>query len=425
MPRIEALKRKPSVPAAEPKASPWARLLEDLDNIPSSVDLARVLQSLVKMVQNAVPEHAAGIFLIDEETRTIQGQVTDLFDQDLSVGEGALQKALRNPASFVISSLTSTLPSSGMPQGVRTQIVVPFRASPQVRGALVLRSRKAKAYSQKDGEALSAFAIQASAVIEGALIHQKVLQETDGQGPEGDVERDLVMAHEIMARLMPKEAPKIPGFDVASVSIPAKTVGGDLLDFICRPDDHYGFLVADASGNGIPSALLMTGFRALFRGLIQIDFNMRSVFRNVNQQLVESTAPHQFVSAFYASVDATTGRLIYVNGGHVPPLLLRPGQPVRRLDVGGPVLGILSAASYHEDSGVFHPQDILVCYSDGLSEAESPSGETFGEDHIIQIVEQNKHLSAEVICNTLREEAARLAGSNPRDDLTICVIKYL
>jgi sigma-B regulation protein RsbU (phosphoserine phosphatase) len=420
MHKVEEPKRKSTASTAEQKPSPWARLLKDLENIPASMDLARVLQNLVKLMQNAVPEHAAGIFLIDEETRTIQGQVTDLFDQDLSVGEGALQKALRNPASFVISSLASDIPPREIPQGVRTQIVVPFRASPQVRGALVLRSKKAKAYSQRDGEALSAFAIEASSVIESALIHQKVLQETDGE-----VERDLVMAHEIMARLMPKEAPKIPGFDVASISIPAKTVGGDLLDFICRPDDHYGFLVADASGNGIPSALLMTGFRALFRGLIQIDFNMRSVFRNVNQQLVESTAPHQFVSAFYASVDATTGRLIYVNGGHVPPLLLRPGQPVRRLDVGGPVLGILEAASYHEDSGVFHPQDILICYSDGLSEAESPSGEAFGEDHIIQIVEQNKHLPAEVICHTLREEAAKLVGSNLRDDLTICVIKYL
>lgn len=379
-----------------------------------------MLQHLVKLVQNAAPEHAAGIFLLDEETRTIHGQVTDLFDQDLNVGEGALQEALRNPASFVISSLSAGRRVSEAPQGVRTQIVVPFRASPRVRGALVLRSKKVKAYTQKDGEALSAFAIQASAAIENALLRQKIVQEGDGE-----VERDLVMAHEIMARLLPREAPRIPGFDVANINMPAKIVGGDLLDYIVRPDDHYGFLVADASGNGIPSALLMTGFRALFRGLIQIDFNMRSVFRSVNQQLVESTAPHQFVSAFYASVDATTGRMIYVNGGHVPPLLLRPGQPPRRLDVGGPVLGVIAAASYHEDSGVFRPQDIMVCYSDGLSEAENPSGVAFGEENILEVVEANRDLSAEAICQTLRDAATKFAGSTPRDDLTICVLKCL
>ena len=89
------------------------------------------------------------------------------------------------------------------------------------------------------------------------------------------------------------------------------------------------------------------------------------------------------------------------------------------------MLGILPTATYHEDSGVFHRKDILVFYSDGLSETESPEGETFGEEKIIEIVEKNRGLSADLICQTLREEAARLAGSNPRDDLTICVIKYL
>jgi len=379
-----------------------------------------VLQNVLKSVQNAVPGHAAGIFLLDEDTQSIHGQVTNLFEHDLNVGESALHEALKSPASFVVSSLPAGRRVSDASHGVRAQIVIPLRASPRVRGALVLRSPNVNAYTEKDGEVLSAFALQASAKIENALLHEKTVQEGDGE-----VERDLAMAHEIMARLLPREAPRIPGMDVAHINLPAKIVGGDLLDYIVRPDDHYGFLLADASGQGIPSALLMTGFRALFRGLIQSDFNMRSVFRNVNQQLVESTATHQFVSAFYASVDAVTGRMIYVNGGHVPPLLLRPGQPPRKLDVGGPVLGVIPAASYHEDSGVFHPKDIVVGYSDGLSEAENPSGEALGEEKIMELVELHRDLSAEAICRALLEEVARFSGSIPRDDLTICILKYL
>ena len=408
----------PSVVQGE-YVSPWARLLDSKKNLPQASDLAQVLQQLVKLVHSAAPEHAVGVFLLDENTRTIQGQVTDLFDQDLNVGEGALQNALRNTAPYVISSLPDKR-SMAAEAAIRTQIAVPFRASPEVRGALVLRSGKPEQYTSKDGEALAAFTKRASKIIENALIHQKVVQETsDG------VERDLVMAHEIMARLMPRQAAKLAGFDIASVMVPAKTVGGDLLDHIYLRDDHFGFLVADAAGNGIPAALLMTGFRSLFRGLIQVDFNIRSVFRNVNLQLFESTAPHQFVSAFYASIDPTTGRLIYVNGGHVPPLLLRPGQPVRRLDVGGPVLGVLENASYHEDSVVFHPKDILVSYSDGLSEAENPAGDAFGEEKIVEVIEQNRSLSAESLCHKLREEASIFSGSPNRDDLTICVLKYL
>lgn len=400
--------------------SRWSGLLDELKDAGVFLDPNRVLQHLLKLVQGAAPDHAAGIFLRDEETRTIQGQVTDLFDQDMNVGEGALQGTLPSSASFVISSMPAGSRMASMPHGPGTQMVVSFRVSPRVRGALVLRSSEPNAYTDKDGEALSAFAVQVSSAIDSALIHQKVLQEGGSEA-----ERDLVMAHEIMARLIPQKSPRIPGFEVASMNIPAKIVGGDLLDYIVLPDDHYGFLVADASGNGVPSALLMTGFRALFRGLIKIDINIRSVFRNANQQLVESTASHQFVSAFYAALDATTGRLIYVNGGHVPPLLLRPEQPARKLEMGGPVLGVLAAASYHEDSVVLRPNDVLVFYSDGLSEAESPGGEAFGEEKIIQAVEKNRGQSAEVICAALRDESEKFVGSNWRDDLTICVLKVL
>ena len=413
-------KHNTSTLASAGNTSRWSGLLDELKDADVFLDPAQVLQHLVKLVQGAVPDHAAGIFLRDEETLTTQGQVTDLFDQDMNVGEGAVQGALRNSASFVISSLPTGPRMGTIPHGTGTQMVVSFRVSPRVRGALILRSREANAYTEKDGEALAAFAAQASPAIDSALIHQKVLQEGGSEA-----ERDLVMAHEIMARLIPQKSPRIPGFEVASINIPAKIVGGDLLDYIVLPDDHFGFLVADASGNGVPSALLMTGFRALFRGLIKIDINIRSVFRNANQQLVESTAAHQFVSAFYAALDATTGRLIYVNGGHVPPLLLRVGQPERKLDMGGPVLGVLAAASYHEDSVVLRPGDVLIFYSDGLSEAESPAGEAFGEEKIIQTVEKNRDQPAEVICAALRDESEEFVGSNRRDDLTICVLKVL
>ena len=136
-----------------------------------------------------------------------------------------------------------------------------------------------------------------------------------------------------------------------------------------------------------------------------------------------STAPHQFVSAFYAALDASTCRLIYVNGGHVPPLLYRPSQPPRRLDVGVPVLGVIPAASYREDSVVLQPQDILVCYSDGLSEAENAAGEVFDAGRILQVVERNRNRHAEAIRDALREAAHRFAG-DLRDDLTILVIKF-
>ena len=413
-------KRQPDGKAATARKPRWNRLLHELRSEDLTLDLLQVMQHLLKLLQKVAPDHAAGLFLLDEEARTFQVQITDLFDRDLRQGKGALGTALRNSTSFEISRFTDGSSRSSGTNPTRSQLVVPFRASPNVRGALILRSPQPDAYNTEDGEALSQFALQAAAAIESALIHQRLLREAGGE-----VEQDLVMAQEIMARLIPRKAPEIVGVEVASVNIPAKIVGGDFLDFIVLPDSHYGFLVADASGNGVPSALLMTGFRALFRGLIQNDFNIRSVFRKANQQLIESTAPHQFVSAFYAALDATTRRLIYVNGGHVTPLLYRPSQPSRNLDVGGPVLGILPAASYHEDSVVLRSNDILVLYSDGLSEAENAAGQLFDSSRILKVIEKNRNRSAEAICATMQEEVYKLVGLHLQDDLTICVLKFL
>lgn len=402
------------------RAARWRGLVPEFAAQEATADLIPLLQQMLRLLQKAAPQDSAGIFLQDEETRTIQGQVTDLFDRELNVCQGGLQEAVRGTVPYLISDLSDRRRGDCPPdeERFRSQIVVPFRLTGQVRGALILRAHAVNAYTAGDGEALSQFALAGSARIENAILRQKMLRFA-----ESEVERDMVMAQQIMARLIPHQAPQVPGFDLASTYIPAKVVGGDLLDYVHLVDEHFGILVADAAGNGVPAALLMTGFRALFRGLIKNDFTIRSVFRKANNQLLESTADHQFVSAFYAGVDTSTRRLIYVNGGHVPPLLLRRSQPVRKLEMGGPVLGILPAASYHEDSVVLQPQDIVVCFSDGLSEAENAAGEVFDAQRIECVVQANRDCSAREICDSLQEEASRFVGSPFRDDLTICVLK--
>jgi serine phosphatase RsbU (regulator of sigma subunit) len=413
----------PSISSTFSSVSRWSVLIRDMKVADISLDLSTAIEQILRLMQSVGEEYSAGVFLLDESARVVHGSITDMFDRSLYAGRGGLAETMRSSASYILSELPakprSPAPGERVPPQPRSQIVVPFHLTAQGRGAIVLRSANAKAFSAADGEALARFALAVSSRIENALLRRKMLQVG-----EVEVERDLVMAQEIMARLIPRKPPVIPRFEVASVYVPAKVVGGDLVDFISLRDDHYGFLVADVSGNGIPSALLMTGFRALFRGLIKNDFTIRSVFRKLNNQLFDSTAPQEFVSAFYAGLDVSTHRLIYVNGGHVAPLLYRPRHPVRMLDVGGPVLGILPTASYHEDSVVLHPQDILVCFSDGLSEVENAAGDMFDAHRILRVVEGHRTSSAEDICGALQEEATKFAGHTLRDDLSILVLKF-
>ncbi|MSO20218.1 MAG: hypothetical protein EXQ56_07080 [Acidobacteria bacterium] len=421
----EGTRLSSSISSAFAPLSRWSLLVREMRKQEFSLDLSTALEQILHLIQNVSDGYAAGVFLLDENSRVVHGAVTEMFDRSLYAGRGGLAETMRSAAPYLLSDLPAktrvvVAGEPPLPQP-RSQIVIPIHLTAQGRGALVLRATEPKAFSSADGDALARFALAVSPRIENAVLRRKMLQVGDAE-----VERDLVMAQEIMARLIPRTPPSIPRFDIASAYVPAKVVGGDLVDYVSMRDDHdhYGFLVADVSGNGIPSALLMTGFRALFRGLIKNDFTIRSVFRKLNNQLYDSTAPQEFVSAFYAGLDVSTHRLIYVNGGHVAPLLYRPRHPVRMLDVGGPVLGILPTASYHEDSVVLHPQDILVCFSDGLSEVENAAGDMFDSYRILRVVEGHRGDSADSICGALQEEASKFAGHQLRDDLSILVLKF-
>ena len=274
----------PSISSTFASVSRWSVLVRELKASEISLDLSTALEQILRLIQSVGDEYAAGVFLLDESARVVHGSITDMFDRSLYAGRGGLAETMRSSAPYILSDLpVKPRPLAAgevAPAQPRAQIVTPFHLTGQGRGAIVVRSTQPKAFSAADGDALARFAQAASSRIENALLRRKMLQVGDEE-----VERDLVMAQEIMARLIPRKAPVIPRFDVASAYVPAKVVGGDLVDFISLRDDHYGFLVADVSGNGIPSALLMTGFRALFRGLIKNDFTIRSVFRKLNNQL--------------------------------------------------------------------------------------------------------------------------------------------
>src|SRR5262245_37316888 len=266
----------PSISSTFSSVSRWSVLTKEIKASDISLDLSTALEQILQLIRNVGDEYSAGVFLLDENARVVHGSITDMFDRSLYAGKGGLAETMRSSAPYVVSDLPAKArppaPGEPVPAPARSQIVVPFHLTAQGRGAIVVRSAEGKAFSAADGDALARFAQAVSSRIENAFLRRKMLQVGDEE-----VERDLVMAQEIMSRLIPRKPPVIPRFDVASAYVPAKVVGGDLVDYISLRDDHHGFLIADVSGNGIPSALLMTGFRALFRGLIKNDFTIRSV----------------------------------------------------------------------------------------------------------------------------------------------------
>ncbi len=201
-------------------------------------------------------------------------------------------------------------------------------------------------------------------------------------------------------------------------------MGGDYYDFIRVSESRLGIAIADVSGKGIPAALIMAGFRMSLLAEIRNEFAMRAVMRKVNSLLHESTERDKFVTAFYGVLDFKNRELSFSNAGHNPPLLLRADGSAQYLLEGGVALGVLPDARYEERPLAIQPGDVLLLYTDGISEAESPGGEQFGTRRIEQCVARLRDGSAFQILKGIVDEVTAWAGERGvNDDLTLVVVK--
>ena len=218
----------------------------------------------------------------------------------------------------------------------------------------------------------------------------------------------------------------MPGFDLAGTSISHDQVGGDYYDFITVSDTRMGLAIADVSGKGIPAALLMAGFRMALLAEIRNEFAIRAVMRKVNQLLHESTERERFVTAFYGVLDWKNGVLIFSNAGHNPPLLLRAGGTSEPLTEGGVALGVLEDTHYDERPVAIEHGDIVVMYTDGVSEAENEINEQFGTERIEAIVRAHPNHSARELTQDIVAAVLDWAGERGlNDDLTLLVMRKL
>jgi sigma-B regulation protein RsbU (phosphoserine phosphatase) len=235
-------------------------------------------------------------------------------------------------------------------------------------------------------------------------------------------------AAEIQRSLLVEEPPNFPGYDVAFRSVATEEVGGDFYDFHDLGDDVYGFSIGDASGHGLPAALVVRDVVTGLRMGIEKDLKIVHVFERLNRVIHRSRLSSRFVSVFYGELEAD-GNLVYVNAGHPPPILFfrspRPGQPGdRELDVGGTVIGPLPEVRFRRGFARMHPGEVLVLCTDGILERADAAGEFFGTGRLRELTITHQHASAQEILGRLFDAAAALGGGLPwEDDATIVVVK--
>lgn len=241
----------------------------------------------------------------------------------------------------------------------------------------------------------------------------------------GNIAGELSTARRIQYELMPAGPPAIEGYDIASYYRPAREVGGDYYDFFDLAGNNLGLAVADVTGKGIPAALTMAGLKGSLSANVQNIFSISEVMSRVNNAMLTGTQVTGLIGLFYGVIDLDSGKLTYVNAGHNPPVLVKRGGEATALETGGLILGFKPDVTY--DYGVLEMKagDVLVLYTDGITETMDPEGREFTMEGLIAAVVRHMDLGSAQIVRKVLEEVQGHGGSMPQaDDRTLVIVKH-
>jgi sigma-B regulation protein RsbU (phosphoserine phosphatase) len=244
------------------------------------------------------------------------------------------------------------------------------------------------------------------------------------------LKRELETARAIQVRLLPTSEPVVTGFQVVGASIPSREIGGDYFDFLAQGDDEIGIAIGDVSGKGMPAALLMSNLQASLHGQVLHPGTVSGVVERVNDLMVKSTDPHMFATFFYGLLNVPNATFTCTNAGHNPPILLRASGEIEELTTGGLLLGMLGEQVYQQDTVELAPGEVIVLYTDGITEAVGPTADEddydamFGEEALYEVLRRHRHLPAAGIKDAILDAvSSHTSGVAQSDDITLVVIR--
>lgn len=303
-------------------------------------------------------------------------------------------------------------------QRVRTFMAAPLQTKDRIIGLIYVDSPSlTRVFNKDDLNLLTVMANIAAVRIEHARL-------AEVENMERLMAHELDQAAEIQRRFLPAQAPQVPGLDLSGHNAPCRTVGGDYFDFFPYPSGRVAMVLGDVSGKGMPASLLMMQFQARVQLLIEEPESLAAVVTRLNRLTSTNCPSNRFITFFMCLVDGTTGDLVFANAGHNPPLLLRADSRVEWLEAGGCPLGIIPMMKYDEARERLDPGDVLVVFSDGVTDAMNPQGDEFGEARLAEVVSDHRGESAGAILDAVNHAITVWAAGTPLpDDLTLLVAR--
>jgi sigma-B regulation protein RsbU (phosphoserine phosphatase) len=408
---------------------------EVADELQELVDVRKVVDTLARRLSGAL--HASRLAVLLREGSVLQpalalgyeGPPPPAFELDgpvarrLAVAKEPPRVYLDDPESWV--NQAEAEPERPRLQALGSELLLPLATRTGLLGFLALGPKKSEEpYSPLDVRLLRSVATQAALALHNAQLAEQVAAEV---AQRARFNRELEIAREVQEQLYPRELPRAPGLDLAGHCRPARGVGGDYYDFLDLDDGRVGIAIGDISGKGIPAALLMASLQASLRSqrIAGARTDLATLMGNLNRLIHDASPSNRYATFFYGEYDPRDGRLAYVNAGHNAPMLFRKaGDAPERLEVGGPVIGLLPVAAYQSGEVVLHPGDALLGFTDGISEAMDPADEEWGEPRLTEAFRACGGLAASAAVERLIAAAdAFAAGAPQHDDMTVIVVR--
>ena len=392
----------------------------------ASASLNETLDQIVSLVFEAVPADRCLLMMREDSGQELRVAVARLRDRIGEVGE---IRVSRNVLDEVVMRGKSVLTSDAQHdprfasgtvvlQGIRSVLAVPLGVADKVFGIIYADSPIAEGRFTEDHlKLLTTLASVAAIRVENARLLEAQLQQER-------LERELQLAMEIQQRFQPTAPPIVPGYELQGISFPCYEIGGDYYDFIKRDDGRLVIALGDVSGKGTAAALLMSSLHAAVHAQAGSHDTLVATISAVNRYLADNIPPNRFVTLFYAELDPASGSLSFLNAGHNPPLIVHAAGTVEQLASGGLPLGIKRDAEYREGRTQLQLGDVLVIYSDGVTEAASPSGEEFGPTRLYEVVSRNIDASAAGVRDRIESALTKFSqGTQAADDITLVIVK--
>lgn len=396
-----------------------SRLSQEFSSI---LDLDTLLARMSEALRSLIHFDSVSILLVDEPNGVLRHRFSSRFDErssadNIPLGKGVTGAAARLREVIKVDDTLADARYIPFHPDIRSEVAVPLVVRDRVVGVMDLESERIGFFTDDHVRTLSLIAPQIAISIENARLYQELA------GANERMEADLRAARDLQDVLLPREAPPVPGLEIAIRVRPAREISGDLYDFFRQPREGTTIAMGDVSGKGAAAALYAALVSGLLRTMAPSHREPAALMKSLNRALLERKADARFVTLLVIQWQPRTGRMRMANAGAMPPLVCRAGQ-ILKPRVEGVPLGLLDDREYEDLVFPAQPGDLVVLYSDGIEDQHDRDGQHYGRGRLVRLIERSSKQSPQALADAVFEDLDRFAGGAPTyDDQTLIILK--